>query len=102
MDSGGGEVAEGAERAERAERGVDRYGAYWRKLKRITVVWMLAWTVPAIIMHLPIGAASQVIILNGIPLHWFNAAFLAIVVGIALIFMYAYVMDRTDRAFKGA
>lgn len=79
----------------------DRYAVYWKRLKKITVVWMLAWTVPAIIMHLPIGVTSQVRILDGIPLHWFNAAFLAIVIGIALIFMYAYVMERTDRSFKG-
>ncbi|MDI9644515.1 MAG: DUF4212 domain-containing protein [Candidatus Verstraetearchaeota archaeon] len=76
----------------------DRYAAYWKRLKKITVVWMLAWTVPAIIMHLPIDATRQIIILNGIPLHWFNAAFLSIFIGIALIFAYAYVMERTDRS----
>ncbi len=82
--------------------GKERHAQYWKMLKKVTVVWMLAWTVPAIIMHLPIGVTSQVRILNGIPLHWFNAALLAIVIGIALIFMYAYVMERTDRAFRGA
>jgi putative solute:sodium symporter small subunit len=95
-DSGGGGRA-----AVEEEAGI-RYGKYWKKLKKITVVWMLAWTVPAIIMHLPIGATREVTILDGIPLHWFNAAFLAILIGIVLIFMYAYVMERTDRAFKGA
>lgn len=92
-----GEPGDGGQAADKGER----YAVYWKRLKKITVVWMIAWTVPAIIMHVPIGVTSQVTILNGIPLHWFNAAFLAIVIGIALTFMYAYVMERTDRAFKG-
>lgn len=95
-DSQRGKPSNGGQAAEKGER----YAVYWRRLKKITAVWMIAWTVPAIIMHLPIGVTSQVMILNGIPLHWFNAAFLAIVIGIALIFMYAYVMERTDRAFR--
>ncbi|AGK60625.1 putative solute:sodium symporter small subunit [Archaeoglobus sulfaticallidus PM70-1] len=73
---------------------------YWKRLKKITIIWMLAWTFPAILLHIPVEFMRR-IYFNGIPMHWFNAAFLAIVIGIALIFLYAYVMDRTDRELLG-
>ncbi|RLI89186.1 MAG: hypothetical protein DRO98_01555 [Archaeoglobales archaeon] len=79
----------------------EAYREYWRKLKVITVVWMLLWTIPAILLHIPIETTKSIRIFNGIPLHWFNAAFLAVVIGILLIFAYAFVMDRLDREILG-
>ncbi|MBC7113426.1 MAG: DUF4212 domain-containing protein [Candidatus Methanomethyliales bacterium] len=73
---------------------------YWRRLKVITAVWMIAWSIPAVVLHIPIGATSSIKILNGIPLHWFNAALLSIIIGVILIFLYAFLMDRTDRIIK--
>jgi putative solute:sodium symporter small subunit len=80
---------------------VDVYERYWNRLKKITVIWMLAWTVPAIILELPANYLKNYKILSGIPLHWFMAAFVSIVIGIALIFLYAYVMEKTDREILG-
>ncbi|MCS7098127.1 MAG: DUF4212 domain-containing protein [Candidatus Methanomethyliaceae archaeon] len=73
---------------------------YWNKLKKITIIWMLAWLFPAVIIHLMSPITSSIKILNGIPLHWFNTSLLSILIGIALIFCYAFVMDRVDRIFK--
>ena len=77
------------------------YREYWNRLKKITVVWMLAWTIPAIFLELPADYLKHIEILGGIPLHWFMAAFISIVFGISLIFLYAYVMDRMDRELLG-
>lgn len=74
---------------------------YWNRLKKITAIWMLAWSFPAILLHIPIGTTHSIKILGGIPLHWFNAALLSILIGIVLIFLYAFVMDKTDKIFKG-
>jgi len=79
----------------------EMYGKYWSRLKKITVIWMLAWTIPAIFLELPANSLKQIKILNGIPLHWFMAAFVSIVLGISLIFLYAYVMEKTDREILG-
>lgn len=75
---------------------------YWSRLKKITVVWMVAWMFPAVLLHIPIAVTSSIKIMNGIPLHWFNAALLSILIGVVLIFLYAFVMDKTDRILKGA
>ena len=77
------------------------YGKYWDRLKKITAIWMLAWTIPAIFLELPANALKHIKILNGIPLHWFMAAFVSIVLGILLIFLYAYVMEKTDKEILG-
>jgi putative solute:sodium symporter small subunit len=76
---------------------VDVYRRYWSRLKKITAIWMIAWTIPAIFLQLPANALKHIKILNGIPLHWFMAAFVSIILGISLIFLYAYVMEKTDR-----
>ncbi len=73
---------------------------YWKRLKKITAIWMLAWILPAVILHIPIQTTSSIKILNGIPLHWFNAVLLSILIGVILIFLYAFVMDKTDRLLK--
>jgi len=77
------------------------YKKYWNRLKKITVIWMIAWTVPAIFLQLPANSLKHIEIMGGIPLHWFMAAFVSIVLGISLIFLYAYVMERTDREILG-
>lgn len=92
-DVGGSEIVE--------EERTQVYREYWKRLKRITILWMLLWTIPAFWMHLPIEYTSKIKILGGIPLHWFNAGFLAIVIGIALIFAYAYVMGKMDESLLG-
>ncbi|MCX8181949.1 MAG: DUF4212 domain-containing protein [Candidatus Methanomethyliaceae archaeon] len=74
---------------------------YWMRLKKITAIWMSAWIFPAILLHIPVSMTSSIKILNGIPLHWFNAALLSILVGVVLIFLYALVMDKTDKMLKG-
>lgn len=92
-DVGGSEIVE--------EERTQVYREYWKRLKRITILWMLLWTIPAFWMHLPIEYTSKIKILGGIPLHWFNAGFLAVVIGIALIFAYAYVMGKMDESLLG-
>ncbi len=77
------------------------YREYWQRLKKITIIWMLLWTIPAFWMHLPIEYTSKIKILGGIPLHWFNAGFLAVIIGILLIFAYAYVMGKVDESLLG-
>jgi len=74
---------------------------YWKRLKKITAIWMFAWVFPAVIFHIPIASTSSIKVLNGIPLHWFNASLLSILVGIILIFLYAFVMDKTDKILRG-
>jgi putative solute:sodium symporter small subunit len=74
---------------------------YWKRLKKITVVWMLAWAFPAVLFHVPIALTSSIKVFNGIPLHWFNASLLSILVGVILIFLYAFVMDKTDKILRG-
>ncbi len=74
---------------------------YWGKMKSLTVVMLLLWTIPAIIMHLFVGTTQHIRILGGIPLHWFLAGFVAVVFGIALIFIYAIIMDKWDREILG-
>lgn len=73
---------------------------YWSRLKKITAIWMIAWTFPAVLLHIPVSTTSSIKILGGIPLHWFNAALVSILIGVVLIFLYAFVMDKTDRILK--
>ncbi|MEM2080324.1 MAG: DUF4212 domain-containing protein [Candidatus Methanomethylicaceae archaeon] len=75
---------------------------YWNRLKKITAIWMLAWIFPAIMLHIPVGLTSSIKVLNGIPLHWLNAALLSILIGVILIFLYAFAMDNIDRILKEA
>ncbi len=74
---------------------------YWGKMKTLTIVMLLLWTIPAFWMHLPVGTTQHIRILGGIPLHWFFAGFVAVVFGIALIFIYAIIMDKWDREILG-
>lgn len=87
--------------AEAREISKEKFREYWSKMKTLTILILLLWTIPAFWMHLPVASTSKMYILGGIPLHWFSAAFLAIIFGIILIFVYAAVMDRWDREILG-
>ncbi|AIY91009.1 sodium/substrate symporter small subunit [Geoglobus acetivorans] len=79
----------------------EQFREYWGKMKSLTIVILLLWTIPAFWLHLPVATTSKIYILGGIPLHWFNAAFVSVVFGIILIFAYAIVMDKWDREILG-
>lgn len=79
----------------------EKFQEYWSKMKGLTIVMLLLWTIPAFWMHVPVSTTQNIKILGGIPLHWFLAGFVAVVFGIALIFIYAIIMDKWDREILG-
>ncbi len=78
----------------------ETFRKYWRKMIATTMVLFIIWTFFAVWIHLPVQATKNVLILNGIPLHWFLAAFISIVGGILLIFIFAFIARKYDEEFK--
>lgn len=80
----------------------DRYKVwYWERLVRVTAVFFVLWTVIAIWWHIPAPHAWRDVLLFGnMPLHWYLAAFISIWVGVLMIFVYHWVMERVDEQFR--
>lgn len=75
----------------------DLKGWYWDRLVRVTAVFFVAWTVIAIWWHIPAPYAWRNVLLFGnMPLHWYLAAWISIWVGVAMIFVYHWIMGGLD------
>ena len=74
---------------------------YWRRLAAVTFSFFVVWTVIAVWWHIPAQLFwTDVLLFGNMPLHWYLAAFISIVVGIILIFIYSFVMDRIDNKLR--
>ncbi len=73
---------------------------YWRKVKQITLIFLLVWITIAIILPAIAPQFKKVQIGALPPLNWYINAFIVIVIGIITIFVYARVMNRLDQELK--
>ena len=76
-----------------------RFAEYWRRVLALTVALFAAWTVIAIWVHLAAPVLRYVEV-NGMPLHWLMAK-ISIIIGILLIFGYAYAMRSIEQRYRG-
>jgi len=75
-----------------------RLREYWRKTLALTAALFAAWTVIAVWVHLAAPVLKNVE-LGGMPLHWLMAK-ISIIIGILLIFGYAFAMKRIEDSVK--
>lgn len=74
---------------------------YWDRLVRVTLVFFLVWTVIAIWWHIPAPHTWRNVLLFGnMPLHWYLAAWISIWAGVAMIFVYHWVMSSADEQLR--
>ncbi|MEM4578324.1 MAG: DUF4212 domain-containing protein [Pyrobaculum sp.] len=74
---------------------------YWKTTRNVTLLFFLGWLVIAVIIPvLSPHVFLNVWIGNLPPLHWFMLTFVVITLGVALIFIYAAVMDRIDKRLR--
>ncbi len=73
---------------------------YWSKVKSLTIIWFVLWCIIAIV--LPVSAPLwKGVRVAGLPaMHMYMNAFIVIVVGVGLIFIYAALMNKLDRDLK--
>lgn len=73
---------------------------YWSKVKSLTVIWFVLWCIIAIV--LPVAAPMwKGVRVAGLPvMHMYMNAFIVIVTGVVLIFIYAALMNKLDRDLK--
>ncbi|RFA98330.1 DUF4212 domain-containing protein [Pyrobaculum aerophilum] len=73
---------------------------YWKQVQKITIGSFIAWLIVAIILPVLAPSFRGVVIGSLPPLHWYIPAFISIVLGILIIFAYAYVMNRLDEKLR--
>ncbi len=73
---------------------------YWSKVKSLTIIWFVLWSIIAIV--LPVSAPLwKGVRVAGLPtMHMYMNAFIVIVTGVVLIFIYAALMNKLDRDLK--
>ncbi|AFA39442.1 putative solute:sodium symporter small subunit [Pyrobaculum oguniense TE7] len=73
---------------------------YWKKVQMITIISFIAWLIVAIVLPASAPSFKGVAIGSLPPLHWYIPAFISIVLGIAIIFIYALVMNKLDEELR--
>ena len=73
---------------------------YWRRLLSLTMGTFVAWFIVAIVLPVSAPAFKGVVIGSLPPLHWYIPAFISIVLGIVIIFVYAYLATRLDEELR--
>jgi putative solute:sodium symporter small subunit len=79
---------------------VDLKAYYWRRVKALTVIFLIAWITIAVILPLTAPLLKGVRILGLPSMHWYMNAFIVIVIGVILIFVYSALMDKLDKELK--
>jgi putative solute:sodium symporter small subunit len=72
--------------------------AYWRKTVRRTVVLLAIWFIAGPLMSIILVEPLNRLTLGGMPFGFWMAQQGSIFVFVILIFVYAYLGDRADRA----
>jgi len=73
---------------------------YWRRLLSITIGMFVAWFIVAIVLPASAPAFKGVVIGSLPSLHWYIPAFISIVLGIVIIFVYAYLATKLDEELR--
>lgn len=73
---------------------------YWRKIKVLTLIFLFAWINIAVVLPVTAPLLKGVRILGLPSMHWYINAFIVIVIGVILIFIYAAIMNKLDKDLK--
>ncbi|MDI6714331.1 MAG: DUF4212 domain-containing protein [Thermodesulfovibrio sp.] len=73
---------------------------YWRRVKVLTVIFLIAWITIAVILPVTAPLLKGVRIFGLPSMHWYMNAFIVIVIGVILIFVYAAIMNKFDKELK--
>jgi len=73
---------------------------YWRRLLSLTMGTFVAWFIVAIVLPASAPAFKGVVIGSLPSLHWYIPAFISIVLGIVIIFVYAYLATKLDEELR--
>ncbi|MDI1472622.1 hypothetical protein THER_1624 [Thermodesulfovibrio sp. N1] len=73
---------------------------YWRRVKVLTVIFLIAWIIIAVILPVTSPLLKGVRIFGLPSMHWYMNAFIVIVIGVILIFVYSAIMNKLDKELK--
>lgn len=73
---------------------------YWRRVKVLTLIFLIAWITIAVVLPVTAPLLKGVRIFGLPSMHWYMNAFVVIVIGVILIFLYAALMNKLDRNLK--
>ncbi|MCX8033753.1 MAG: DUF4212 domain-containing protein [Thermodesulfovibrio sp.] len=79
---------------------VDVKAYYWRRVRVITVIFLIAWITIAVVLPVAAPLLKGVRVFGLPSMHWYINAFIVIVIGVILIFIYAALMNKLDRDLK--
>jgi len=74
---------------------------YWTKVRNLTIIWLFLWIIIAIVLPALSPYLWKGLRVAGLPvMHMYMNAMIVIVIGVALIFIYAALMNKLDRDLK--
>lgn len=74
---------------------------YWSKVRNLTIIWLFLWIIIAIVLPVMSPYFWKGVRILGLPvMHMYMNAMFVIVAGVALIFIYAALMNKLDRDLK--
>lgn len=74
---------------------------YWTRVRNLTIIWLFFWITIAVILPVLSPILWKGVRVAGLPvMHMYMNAFIVIVIGVALIFIYAALMNKLDRDLK--
>lgn len=74
---------------------------YWSKVRNLTIIWLIFWIIIAIVLPVTAPHLWKGVRVLGLPvMHMYMNAVIVIVIGVALIFIYAALMNKLDRDLK--
>jgi putative solute:sodium symporter small subunit len=82
-----------------SEAQVDKGAAYWKANLKLLILCMVIWTVVSYGLSIVFVAQMNTVMLGGYPLGFWFAQQGSIYIYLALIFFYAWQMNRIDRKF---